>query len=376
MAKAEESAIEKSAIAVSSGSLMLVGLLLIADASFGILVSDLKGLGEDLSGWTTVLAVPVLTVVYMLGIMVMTGSEIAPILFRHIRHKQGEYRFKEQDVFEVVAKNDLLLKQFEDVVRHRRILQGSFFPLLILGFGLLCEKWAGHFPNPPGLLIASAVAALILAILCLLFLKGLDFTLSRIWEVGLNNLQVNLSLSIECDRKPFSDSSDLLFITAKLAKQDRWSMALHDVQARVYEKKDEKAWTLLPDLAIKFDDFLRMGFETKVTEAWPPRQGTISWGVPSPKRRFITLSPGDSMEMSDSCIVPRGVMYKVEVVVLTVHPVEKECIEAYTRPFSQWRSSKIVYPCPPLLLDRLKLFSRRCLKGRATAPRSKKLSWC
>jgi hypothetical protein len=225
-----------------------------------------------------------------------------------------------------------------------------------LAVGLSYEYCVGHFPTPAGLLITLAVAALFLAILCLVFLQCLDFTLSRIWEVGLNYLEANLSLSVECDRKPLSDSSDHLFITAKLAKQDRWSMALHDVQARVYEKKekkDEMTWTLLPDLQIKFGDSCRMGFETTDSGGWPPRQGTISWDVPSKKRRFITLTPGDSMEMSDSCIVPRGVICKVEVVVLTLHPVREEKTAASERPFSQWRSSKIVYPLP----DRLKPFS-------------------
>ena len=72
----------------------------------------------------------------MLGIMVMTGTEIAHIFLRGKKDDLfPEYRFKEQDVFEVVAKNDMLLKQFEDVIRYRRILQGSFFPLLVLGAG-------------------------------------------------------------------------------------------------------------------------------------------------------------------------------------------------------------------------------------------------
>jgi hypothetical protein len=83
---------------------------------------------------------------------------------------------------------------------------------------------------------------------------------------------LGLSLSIECDRKPFRDGSDYLFITAKLAKPDRWSIALHDVQAYVYEKKDQKTWTLLPDLPpIKFDDFFRMGFKSEESGGWPPR---------------------------------------------------------------------------------------------------------
>jgi hypothetical protein len=373
MAKADDSAIEKSALAVSSGSLMLVALLLAADGMFGSVFGYLNSWIS--SGLVTAVAIPVLTVAYMLGIMVTTGSELAHKWSRTgkwpgtrkggSKYEPGPYLFKEQDVFEVVSKNDMLLKQFDDLVRYRRILLGSFFPLFSLGVGLSFEILWRRYQDAQGLLISSAVVALVLAAFSLLFLQGLDFALNQIWDVGRNSLEPNLSLSVKCFRKPLRDDLDCLTIKVKLEKQDRWTIPLHDIQARVYERKEQVTWAPLPDFKpIVFKDVFRVGFKCDPTSAWPPVKGTISWDERSNRRRFITLTPGDSMELSDTCELPSGKIYKVEVVVLSLHHSDKEFndvraavernepIDASRYDFSQWRSSNIVHPCCPTLEER------------------------
>jgi hypothetical protein len=52
MAKEDESMIEKSAVAVSSGSLMLLALLLIADSKFGHVFRDLNNYVRS-SSWVS-----------------------------------------------------------------------------------------------------------------------------------------------------------------------------------------------------------------------------------------------------------------------------------------------------------------------------------
>ena len=109
-----------------------------ADARYGPIFGDLdKWVASP--GWVTAVAVPVLTVAYMLGIMIMTATELFEtriLRFLHFVDEMGNYLYIEQDVFDAISKNGMLLKQFEDVARYRRILLGSIFPLAVLAVGL------------------------------------------------------------------------------------------------------------------------------------------------------------------------------------------------------------------------------------------------
>jgi hypothetical protein len=86
VAKADEAIIDKSAVAVSSGALTLLALLLIVDATQKPgSVFDFLGKAGLSQAWGIAAAVPVLTVTYILGITMMVISEIldtCPILLR------------------------------------------------------------------------------------------------------------------------------------------------------------------------------------------------------------------------------------------------------------------------------------------------------
>src|SRR5689334_15006046 len=74
MAK-EGFAIEKSAGALVSGSLTILALLLIADGIFGKVFSTLEDYANGKS-FAIVAAIPALTIAYIIGIMILTGSEL------------------------------------------------------------------------------------------------------------------------------------------------------------------------------------------------------------------------------------------------------------------------------------------------------------
>jgi hypothetical protein len=349
MAKADESTIEKSAVAVSLGSLTLLALILIADATQkpGV-VFDFLGKTGFSQAWGIAAAVPVLTVTYILGITIMLISEIWETFLQRryeiitkTETATGQYLYKQQAVFDLVGKSDMLLKQFDDIIRYRQIVRGSAIPRFVLGIGLLSEGAAGHYQDLRVLLIVSGIVALFLPGLCSRLLKFLDDALNEISAVALKSFEANLSLSIECDRKPLSldSNSDLLVIKANLVKGDRGIILLQDAQARVYQKIDEKPWTRCGN-SIQFDDIFREEFNVEKSE------------VSSNSRPSMKLTPGDSMEMSVSCEVTSEKACKVEVVVSSSTPQS-----------FQWRSSRIVYPCSLRLPDRLKPFSTGELRG-------------
>jgi hypothetical protein len=290
-----------------------------------------------------VAAVPVLTVAYMLGIIILTTHELL-----RSRLLGGDYRDKEQKVFDVVGKNNMLLKQFDDVSRYRRILYGSWLPLTVLAVGLLLESCSHHRHVSGRLLTVSSEVTSLLALFCIVFLIYLDSTIDQILRAAEETLGANLSLSIECDRRPLDGDSDCLAINAKLLKGDWGYLSLRDAQASVY-------WE---------------GQKTPCVESFH----FISSDQTCESSPLSSLTPGDTMEMSDTCKVPIGKVCKVEVLVYclprprpktnvsgTPHPgplfwllqairkvlplLDKKGTADADRPPLQWRASHIAFPC-------------------------------
>src|ERR1700747_376593 len=116
MAKEEGSAIDKSIGAVGSGSLMLLALLLIFDGIFGNIFSAVEGYSKS-EAFGIVAAIPALTIAYMIGMMILTGSELFVMWWF------PKSRDKERKNFALIAaaRNDILTKQFEDIIRFRRV---------------------------------------------------------------------------------------------------------------------------------------------------------------------------------------------------------------------------------------------------------------
>jgi hypothetical protein len=358
MDKPDASLIEKSAVAVSFGSLMLLTLLLIGDAiSKSGSVFLFLGTYAGTAAWGFAAAVPALTIAYMLGIMTMAISELIHTLSHRFRNKirKGQtagrqYLFKEEVVFELARDNDMLLKRLQDIIRYRGIVRSSWFPLLVLGVGLCWELFAGHHQELNGLLILSVGFSSLLAVLCLPVLKFLDNQISDIWDVALVGFQPNVLLSIECDRTHLDANCDWLTIKAKLTKGDRGVVFLHDVQARIYHPKSDEAGWIPHGAPIHFTDVFCKEFEIKALEtkeldckeATPRKRGTILTDDRSQSRQLLTLVPGDSIEMSETCKVRSETMCKVEVVVLSVHCWRDGSGSGPEDHFSQWRTSQVV----------------------------------
>lgn len=158
------------------------------------------------------------------------------------------------------------------------------------------------------------------------------------WTSGF--LVTNLSLSIECDRKPRADKThDDLSVLAKVSKGDRGSIILHDAQARISHGNPPY---------VSFADTVRLSFEPAADSRFATEERkVIKWDEISRESPLIRLTPGEEAEMSCHCIVLSQTTCKVEVVVLGFHsnawafriPTGKQGF------FAQWRGSRISLPC-------------------------------
>jgi hypothetical protein len=130
-----EGTIEKFAVAVAIGSLLLLGLFLIADSR----ADSFLGLFEHVSAspaWGVVAAVPTITLTYTLGAFVMVLSDLVFSRLFPKAHRE-EWRTLERLA---LRGSDLLNQEFEDIKRTKRLLEGSVFPLVILALGVYCDQ--------------------------------------------------------------------------------------------------------------------------------------------------------------------------------------------------------------------------------------------
>jgi hypothetical protein len=88
---------------------MLLALVLVFDGIFGNILSALERLTKS-EAFGIVAAVPAVTVAYMIGIMILTGTEL------FVMSTNPNSRQKERNGFALIAaaRNDVLTKQFEE----------------------------------------------------------------------------------------------------------------------------------------------------------------------------------------------------------------------------------------------------------------------
>ena len=97
---------------------------------------------------------------------------------------------------------------------------------------------------------------------------------------------VNLSIKVEWVRRSRAgEADDLLQVTPVLAKGDRGSVRLHDVQIRVTPDGGEER-------VIWLDDFRRLGwvYESQGTL----KRGTVEWKEAAARISLLNLTPGEA----------------------------------------------------------------------------------
>ena len=114
------------------GSLAILGLFLILDGRM-----DILGLIEQYastSTWSAVVAIPILVVAYLLGVIVVTISDI-------VFDSKFEQVYPQTSLFTSVAtsENETVIEKYVELERVRRLMVGSILPFLLLGLGSLSE---------------------------------------------------------------------------------------------------------------------------------------------------------------------------------------------------------------------------------------------
>jgi hypothetical protein len=135
--------IEKYAAPVLSGSITALALLLVADGWLGGVFKQLEPilkLKDD--AWSFVLIVPVIAVIYALGLVVTTGSA----LFAHWWNDNAQERERDALALIAAAKSDLLNQKFGEIVRSWKTLEGLCFPLFVLFVGIIWERYQYKVP--------------------------------------------------------------------------------------------------------------------------------------------------------------------------------------------------------------------------------------
>ncbi len=174
-----EGTIEKFAVAVAIGSLLLLGIFLIVDSQLDGFLGSFEEYSASHS-WGVVAAVPAITITYILGAFVMLLSDL---VFQRVSPKL--YR-AEWIVLERLAIRDseLLNHEFDDIKRTKRLLEGSVLPLLVLAFGIYFER--SRLPHLSGLLIFSAVTVFVAACSIPFITVRLQAMLVRLGELAVS----------------------------------------------------------------------------------------------------------------------------------------------------------------------------------------------
>jgi hypothetical protein len=137
--------------------------------------------------------------------------------------------------------------------------------------------------------------------------------------------RVNLSISMACSRARHSDAEDWLTISMVLDKGANGSLTLHDAQARITHADSQQVATF-PGIERSTYGDVRVPFPRK----------EIVWTRVSATSPHLKLIPGERMELSTYCKVPRGEVCMVEVAVLGQ--------QTNKNPFGQWKASHVSMP--------------------------------
>ncbi|MBG6077985.1 hypothetical protein [Polaromonas sp. CG_9.11] len=151
-----EGTIEKFALAVAIGSLLLLGAFLIVDSiTDGFLEEFEKYSGSN--AWAVVAAIPAVTFAYILGAFVQVLSDLA------IRRMSPKAEDEEWQVLERLARaeSETLTSQYDEIRRAKKLLEGCLFPLLVLAAGIFLER--ARLPHLSALLITCSAAVAVAA---------------------------------------------------------------------------------------------------------------------------------------------------------------------------------------------------------------------
>lgn len=151
-----EGAIEKFALSVAIGALLLLGMFLIVK---GNIIGFLKGFeGESSSSILAMAAaIPAITIAYILGAFVQVISDLV------VQIVSEKAQIEEWQALEKLARSEseTLAAYFEELRRSKKLLEGCLGPLLFLAFGLFVES--GPLSYPPKTLLICAIITLLIA---------------------------------------------------------------------------------------------------------------------------------------------------------------------------------------------------------------------
>ncbi len=151
-----EGAIEKFALSVAIGSLLMLGLFLIVDARFDGFLKAFETYSAS-SSWTVIAAVPAVTIAYILGSFVQVLSALV------VQRVAPVAQVEEWQALEHLARsgNGILAVEFEEIRRSKKLLEGSIAPLVLLAIGIFAER--SRLPELSTLLLWSSILVLVSA---------------------------------------------------------------------------------------------------------------------------------------------------------------------------------------------------------------------
>lgn len=146
--------------ATAVGALTFIGLVLIANAFAPNLFPAIDFYART-STWAIVVAIPVLSLAYLLGLVSIGIAEAALIWFSLL-----DENLLVNDPIKVSSCGEFVASKFHQLRQEAEILAGSSISLVLLSFGAALSAWAvGGWRR---FLIAITVFALLLAICCIM----------------------------------------------------------------------------------------------------------------------------------------------------------------------------------------------------------------
>ncbi len=172
-----EGAIEKFALSVAIGSLLILGAFLIVDAQIDGFLEEFEIYSASPT-WAVVAAIPAVTFAYILGAFVQVISEL---VVHQVAPKAQE---EEWLALARLAKceSEILAAQYEETRRSKKLLEGCLGPLLLLSIGIFMER--ARLPQLSALLLICSIATGLIAISIPFVTSKLHKALVRTGEIA------------------------------------------------------------------------------------------------------------------------------------------------------------------------------------------------
>jgi hypothetical protein len=172
-----EGGVEKFALSIAIGSLLIFGAFLIVDASVDSFLGEFER-NVALSSWTVVAAVPTVTFAYILGAFIQVLSDVV------IRRFSPRALEEELLALEQLARSgsEILAVNYEELRRAKKLLEGCAFPLVVLAVGIFME--IARLPWLRSLLVVCGVFTFAAACSVPLITSRLQRSLVRVGEIA------------------------------------------------------------------------------------------------------------------------------------------------------------------------------------------------